>query len=118
MARDIEAFVEKLAKDLEEDRRRGSTEVTRRLVSSILYQCGWQKRSPERLEDLENQLANASLFADPDITEMCLALDTWVKFTPNRRLRSGGSSNLSALLDTTSPNTPRSWSARCPVSGG
>lgn len=71
-----------LEKDLNADRRRGKTQVTRRLVRSILYQCGWQKRSPERLTALENRLADAGLYADPDITDMDLGLGTWIRFTP------------------------------------
>lgn len=80
MARDPESFVAGLVRDVTIRKLHGKPETTRRKLSTVLAQCGWKKRSPERLTELVALLGDKGLFSNPDILEINLPLDTSVTF--------------------------------------
>lgn len=52
----------------------------RRRMRTVIDRCGWEKRSPQRMSDLNDALEAAGVFASPQ-PAMSVDLDDWVRFT-------------------------------------
>jgi len=81
VARDITSLISGLNVALDKDVLTGTTPLTKKRIRAIIHACGWKQRSPQRLDELESRLGDAGLFANPDITDMDLGLNTWIRFT-------------------------------------
>lgn len=81
LPRDVNSFVRSIAAELEAEQQRGDTPIVRRKVRSMIRQCGRAKRTQPLLNSVEAKLADAGVYADPDITDIDLGLDTYVRFT-------------------------------------
>lgn len=81
MPRSIESFVDEIATALEREKLLGEVPVVRRKVRSVVYKCGSKRRTQPFLDSIEAGLAEAGVFVDPDITDIDLGLDTYVRFT-------------------------------------
>lgn len=74
----VESFVGGLERSL--DGKEVSAR-TKRKLSSVISACGWKKRSPQRLEQLNEVLSHAGIYADQDLLDMNLGVDTFVWFS-------------------------------------
>lgn len=77
----IASFVSTIAADLDRKSASDSHPVARRKLSTVLSKCGYGRRHKNWLEELHRELADAQVFFDPDVTDMDLGLDTWIRFT-------------------------------------
>ena len=77
MARSVETFVRSLGRSLE----RPGTTKTKRKLATVITSCGWKKRSAGRLQELNEALAHAGIYADQDLLDLYLGIDTFVWFS-------------------------------------
>ena len=82
MARSIESCVEALGRDI--DDTGGSDPKVWRKFSTLIRDCGWKKRSPERVASLSQALAHAGIYTDHDLLDMTLPTSTtiWLSRRP------------------------------------
>jgi hypothetical protein len=87
MSRTIESFVTSIQTALTKSEASPGLKPphVRRMMRTVAHACGWQARSPARIDALHFALDDAGIYAFPEITDDDVAMDTYIAFSRTDR---------------------------------